>query len=226
MIQRIIAICKLYKAKKKWRLENQHNQTAMGQWFDYKRVHVGNDTYGQLNVINHSETCELHIGHFCSVAPEVLFVVCGEHATDRISTYPFKVRYGGIKYEAVSKGNIVIGDDVWIGVRSTILSGVTVGQGAVIAAGSVVTKDVPPYAVVGGVPAKIIKYRFPEEIIGKLEMIDYGKLTKEMIRQHINELCEKLENDEQYEWMPYIVNKENRKCKEEEYEQYKEKYSI
>lgn len=202
MLQRIIAIYKLYKAKKKWRLENQHNQTAMGQWFDYKRVHVGNDTYGQLNVINHSETCELHIGHFCSVAPEVLFVVCGEHATDRISTYPFKVRYGGIKYEAVSKGNIVIGDDVWIGVRSTILSGVTVGQGAVIAAGSVVTKDVPPYAVVGGVPAKIIKYRFDRELIEELIKIDYSKFDGNMIRNHEEELYQKLNNKAQLWWLP------------------------
>lgn len=202
MLQRIIAIYKLYKAKKKWRLENQHNQTAMGQWFDYKRVHVGNDTYGQLNVINHSETCELHIGHFCSVAPEVLFVVCGEHATDRISTYPFKVRYGGIKYEAVSKGNIVIGDDVWIGVRSTILSGVTVGQGAVIAAGSVVTRDVPPYAVVGGVPAKIIKYRFDRELIEELIKIDYSKFDGNMIRNHEEELYQKLNNKAQLWWLP------------------------
>ena len=134
MMQGVRSLFRLYLEKKKWRAENQHNHTAMGQMFNRALVHVGKDTYGQLNVINHSDCYKLNIGNFCSIAPEVLFVVCGEHAPDKISTYPFSVRYGGKKYEAISKGDIKVQDDVWIGVRSTILSGVTIGQGAVIAA--------------------------------------------------------------------------------------------
>lgn len=149
--------------------------------FDMRLVTVGNATYGGLNIINHSDSYKLQIGHFCSIGPDVLFVVCGDHRTDTISTYPFGVRYFGKKYEATSKGNIIISDDVWIGTRSTILSGVTVGQGAIITAGALVTKDVPPYSVVGGVPAKIIKKRFNDKEIHELLKIDYSKLTPDTI---------------------------------------------
>jgi len=207
MMQGIRSLFRLYFEKKKWRAENQHNKTAMGQMFDRTLVHVGKDTYGQLNVINHSDSYKLNIGNFCSIAPEVLFVVCGEHATNKISTYPFSVRYGGKKYEAISKGNIMIHDDVWIGVRSTILSGVTIGQGAVIAAGSVVTKDIPPYAIAAGVPAKVIRYRFEEceegeQLRQEMLKIDYSMLDKMTINMHLNELTKSLDNIEQLAWLP------------------------
>lgn len=207
MMQGIRSLFRLYFEKKKWRAENQHNHTVMGQMFDRKLVHVGRDTYGKLNVINHSDFYKLNIGNFCSIAPEVLFVVCGEHATDKISTYPFSVRYGGKKYEAISKGNITVRDDVWIGVRSTILSGVTIGQGAVVAAGSVVTKDVPSYAIVAGVPAKVLRYRFDESEQGELlrqELlkIDYKKLDSLSIKNHIKKLDCSLRNVEQLNWLP------------------------
>ena len=86
-------------------------------------------------------------------------------------------------FEAKSKGDIIIKDDVWIGTNAIILSGVTIGQGAIIAAGAVVTKDVPPYAIAGGNPAQIIKYRFEPEIIEKLKKFDYSKLTEEKIQK-------------------------------------------
>lgn len=207
MMQGVRSLFRLYLEKKKWRAENQHNHTAMGQMFNRALVHVGKDTYGQLNVINHSDCYKLNIGNFCSIAPEVLFVVCGEHAPDKISTYPFSVRYGGKKYEAISKGDIKVQDDVWIGVRSTILSGVTIGQGAVIAAGSVVTKDIPPYAIVAGVPAKVIRYRFEEceegeQLRQEMLHIDYSTLDKTTISMHLNELTKSLDNIDQLAWLP------------------------
>lgn len=85
--------------------------------------------------------------------------------------------------EAISKGDIIV-DDVWFGGDATIMSGVHIGKGAVIAAGAVVTKDVPPYAIVGGVPAKIIKYRFNENVIKKIIKIDFNKLTIDKVRKN------------------------------------------
>lgn len=86
--------------------------------------------------------------------------------------------------ETQAKGNIIVNDDVWIGDSALILSGVEIGQGAVIAAGAVVTEDVPPYAVVGGVPAKIIKYRFRDDVIKELVKIDYAKVDRKFIERH------------------------------------------
>lgn len=93
---------------------------------------------------------------------------------------------GGL--DATSKGDILVGDDVWIGYRSTILSGVEIGQGAIIAAGSVVTKNVPPYAVVGGNPARVIRFRFSERIISKLMDLDFSLLSKEAAEKCLKEL--------------------------------------
>ncbi|MGN9105593.1 DapH/DapD/GlmU-related protein [Oliverpabstia intestinalis] len=93
-----------------------------------------------------------------------------------------------VEVESFAKGDIRVDDDVWIGYGASIMSGVHIGQGAVVAAGAVVTKDVPPYAIVGGVPAKVIKYRFEPEMIEELLKVDYSELTKEDIEKHIDDL--------------------------------------
>ena len=82
------------------------------------------------------------------------------------------------------------------------MSGVHIDQGAVVAAGAVVTKDVPPYAIVGGVPAKVIKYRFEPEMIEELLKVDYSKLTNEDIEKHIDDLYMELKDPSQLDWMP------------------------
>ena len=188
---------RLYFFRKKWRKKNSHNTTIELNEFFADSVTVGKYTYGGLRVINYNENERLRIGSYCSIAQEVTFILNADHRTDTISTFPFKVKVLGESLEGTSKGDIIVADDVWIGYRATILSGVHIGQGAVIAAGAVVTKDVPPYAIVGGVPARVIKYRFPEEMVGELMRIDYSKLTEEMVREHIEDLYSALKDTKQ-----------------------------
>lgn len=160
-----------------WRQDNAHNFTALAPCTNPARVVVGRGTYGAISAIFSNDGNErLRIGNYCSIAPAVQFIVASEHPYRTISTYPFDVKYGGKRKHATSKGDIVVGDDVWIGMRATICSGVRIGQGAVVAAGAVVTKDVAPYAIVGGNPAKLIKYRFGEKICERLLRVDFSRL--------------------------------------------------
>ena len=127
----------------------------------------------------------MKIGSFCSIAPDVKFLLGGDHESKCISTYPFKAKFGLTSYEATDNGSIVLKDDVWIGANCIILSGVTINQGAILAAGSVVSNDVPAYAIVGGNPAKVIKYRHSADIIEKLVQVDYSKITNKRILNNI-----------------------------------------
>lgn len=165
---------------KKWRKLNSHNFTKLKSNrmdIDISHILVGKKTYGDLNVYNASKNdVYLKIGSYCSIAEGVLFLLAGEHKIDSISTYPFKSMLWRKGMEAFAKGNIIVNDDVWIGRNALICSGVKIGQGAVIGAGAVVTKNVPPYAIVGGNPAKIIRYRFDEVLIKNLLSIDIVKL--------------------------------------------------
>lgn len=199
----IVYKVKLLKTKVAWKIRNRHNKTYIENVTDLNSVSVGNCTYGPLKVLNDSSQYRLQIGHYCSIAEGVTFIVCSEHPTDRISTFPFKVKCLQTQTrEAISKGDIIVEDDVWIGYGATILSGVRIGQGAVVAAGSVVTKDIPPYAIVGGIPAKVIKYRFNDEMIRELLKVDYGKITKEMVADHVSDLYEPLVSVEKLQWLP------------------------
>lgn len=180
--------------------------------FFIEHVKVGRFTYGELKVVDFAapeEGAMLYIGSFCSIASDVEFVLNGEHNYKCFCSFPFSVKViGNKRYDATSKGDIVVDDDVWIGERATILSGVHIGQGAVIAAGAVVSQDVPPYSIVGGVPAKVIKYRFSPAVIDVLLTIDYSKLTKDMIAAHIDDLYKPLDGlsveevEEAIAWMP------------------------
>lgn len=151
--------------------------------------------------INHDK---LIIGKFCSIACGARFLFnSANHTMNSLSTYPFPLFFEewGLKQNEVTKawdnkGDIVIGNDVWIGYEAVIMAGVTVGDGAVIGSRAVVTKDIPPYTVVGGIPAKVIKERFSKEIIDALLQIKWWDWTVEKIAQNIeaiqNGLFEKL----------------------------------
>lgn len=177
--------------RKKWHKANTHNRTYACNIFDDSTVRVRNGTYGGILVFNDVPTRNLIIGNDCSITENVTFLLGHDHRVDCLSTFPCKAEVlHEQKLEAISKGNIVIDDDVWIGYGATIMSGVHIGQGAVVAAGAVVTKNVPPYAIVGGIPAKLIKYRFSSNMIEELLKIDYSKLPEEMIKGHIDELIQ------------------------------------
>lgn len=197
----------------RWKNKNVHNDTYPYNNFEQKLVSCGVASYGSLNVVSYNHKTTLKIGNYVSISEKVVFLLDVEHFLNTLSTFPFKKDVCNLEDEAFSKGNIIIDDDVWIGYRAMILSGVHIGQGAVVAAGAVVTKDVPPYAIVGGVPAKIIKYRFSESVINVLLTIDYSKLTKEMIQEHIDDLYKPLEGmsaeevEEAIAWMPKKGNR-------------------
>lgn len=139
---------------------------------------------------------KLRIGKFCSIACGAKFIFnSANHTLSSLSTYPFPIFFEEWELDVRditkawdNKGDIVIGNDVWIGYEAVILAGVAVGDGAVIGARAVVTKDVPPYTIVGGVPAKPIRMRFDQETVDALQKIRWWDWSKERIARHLEEI--------------------------------------
>lgn len=156
---------------------------------------IGDYTYGKPKIYDWNEGTTLKIGKYCSIADGVTILLGGNHRADWITTYPFPalVEYwpeaNGIEGHPQSKGDVVIGNDVWIGFGATILSGVNIGDGAIIAAKALVTKDVPPYAIVGGSPAKVIKSRFTKKEIKKLLKTKWWDWSHDKISENVQSLC-------------------------------------
>jgi acetyltransferase-like isoleucine patch superfamily enzyme len=137
----------------------------------YRKYQIGDYTYGRPEIFQWGEGASLSIGRFCSIATGAKILLGGNHRVDWPTTYPFPkffLQYANIAEISLSKGNVSIGNDVWIGMDAMVLSGVTIGDGAVIAARAVCTKDVPPYAIVAGNPGRIVRYRFEDDIIAAL----------------------------------------------------------
>lgn len=175
---------------KKWTLQNTHNNVTPKNSFDMKRVKIGSYSYGALELFtyNSNNTNDiLEIGNFVSISSNVKFFLDEHHQSKTFTTFPLKSIFFGMQNfdDAISKGSIIIDDEVWIGANSTILSGVHIGKGAIVATGSVVVSNIPPYSVVGGVPAKIIKFRFDQELIDKLTIIKLINIPKTIIESNI-----------------------------------------
>ena len=139
---------------------------------------VGTGTYGteHIRILDWNQGTNLIIGNYCSIANPVTVLLGGNHNMNRVTTFPFGIVNGlGTMPETdgYSNGNVTIGNDVWIGHNATIMSGVTIGDGSIVAACSVVTKNVPPYTIVGGNPCKVIKQRFSNDQIDKLLQIKW-----------------------------------------------------
>ncbi len=140
--------------------------------------------------INHER---LIIGKFCSIACGVKFLFnCANHTLKSLSTYTFHLFYEDWELEKSNvasawdnKGDIVIGNDVWIGFEAVILAGVKIGDGAIIGTRAVVTKDVPPYSIVGGIPAKVIRKRYSPDIIEQLLSLRWWDWTKDRIKRNL-----------------------------------------
>lgn len=156
----------------------------------YGRSRITNSKMGRYCYAVDAEIRNAELGNFCSIAPGVRIGGLGTHPLNFISTHPafYSTRgQAGASFAAKTvfpeeSKRVTIHNDVWIGAHVLILDGVSIGNGAVIAAGAVVVKNVPPYAIVGGVPARLIRYRFTNEIMAVLEDLAWWDLPDEKLR--------------------------------------------
>jgi acetyltransferase-like isoleucine patch superfamily enzyme len=183
------SLLKIFFREKRNAVEFSSNAPYLKSYFDQHYPGMGYEagdySYGTPHILEWGEGRKLYVGKYCSIGPETVIYLGGNHRSDWVTTFPFTALdplAAGIGGHPLSRGDVVIGHDVWMGRASSILSGVTVGHGACIAAHAVVTKDVPPYAIVAGNPAKVVRYRFSERQIEKLLEIRWWDFSIEKIR--------------------------------------------
>lgn len=171
---------------------------SVGEYTIYDDFERDPRHFQENNVLYHYPECNgdrLIIGKFCSIACGAKFIFnAANHALGSLSTYPFPIFFEewGLSYECPdiatawdNKGDIVVGNDVWIGYEALILAGVHIGDGAIIGARSIVTKDVPPYTIVAGSPARPIRRRFDDETVERLKRIRLWDREPEWIARNI-----------------------------------------
>lgn len=152
----------------------------------FPQYEIGRHTYGSPNISTWNEGAIFKIGAFCCIASGVNIFLGGEHRIDWATTYPFSTLWEGGKNIAghpKTKGDVIIGNDVWIGCEAVIMSGVTIGDGAVIGARAVVTKDIEPYAIYAGNPARLIRKRFDEATIQQLLELQWWNYSDRVIEE-------------------------------------------
>ena len=156
------------------------------------RVRIGLHTYGEPLVRWWGEAANLSIGSYCSIADGVEIFLGGNHRTDWVSTYPFPVfrewNARGIAGHPATRGDVTIGNDVWLGAGCVILSGVSIGNGAVVGCRAVVTRDVPDYAIVAGNPASVMRMRFAPEKVDALLQSAWWNWAPATVRASLNVL--------------------------------------
>lgn len=200
---------KIQIASLKGKLYHKRDKIRQKKLQKRRNVEIGENSYGTPVVhFGEIENTKLMIGKFCSIGKNVNVYLGGNHRMDWVTMYPFPAKFDWAEnynnYQT-SKGNVVIGNDVWIGSNATILSGIKIGDGAVVGAESVVTKDVPPYAVVAGNPARIVKYRFTQPEIEQFLEIKWWDWPLEKIEHNIQYLL----NDEIEQFLERFTNGEN-----------------
>lgn len=202
LLQKLPIIRSLYRSfdllsfQKRWRKANRNNATVAMAKFPWGAVTVGEGSYGELHILTYSDVPnQIQIGRYVSIAPNVRFLSHCNHQIDTLTVYPFRSHlfHRQDASDALSKGPIIVEDEAWIGYGCIILDGITIGKGSIVGAGSVVTRDVPPYAIVGGNPAKLIRYRLPEEVVSVLKDFDRSSLTRDIVEQNIDLLYRPLQ---------------------------------
>lgn len=152
-------------------------------------IEIGRYTYGidRRKLVGYrAEDKPLIVGSFCSIANDVSFMMRGDHWVDRVSTFPLhRISRRKEAEDTFSRGRIVVGHDVWIGRGAIVMAGVTIGNGAVIGAATVVTKDVPAYAVFAGNPGQVVKFRFDAETIAGLQEIEWWNWSEDRLQRDI-----------------------------------------
>lgn len=154
------------------------------------RIEIGSYTYGTPRVRWWGENANLRVGSYCSIAEGVEIFLGGNHRTDWVTTYPFSLfkpwpEAHAITGHPASRGDVTIGNDVWLGAGCVILSGVTIGHGAVVGCRAVVSRDVPDYAIVAGNPATLVRMRFAPDLIAGLLADAWWNQPPEVLRRRM-----------------------------------------
>jgi len=175
------------------RFYSERRRRNMRQLIEQKIVTIGRHSYGNPVIDTYlGSEGKVIIGDFCSISKNVVFVTGGIHPPEWVSTFPFRIKFkmknafkDGMP---ATRGDIIVGSDVWIGTDVMILSGVNIGHGAIIAARSVVTKDIPAYSIAAGIPARVIRNRFTDDIIEKLLAIRWWEWNDARVKEAVDTL--------------------------------------